>query len=373
MAHIGSQEQLLSVVPNAARLKSDGYVYLDEPRFLPNPGHLGPETPEWLDGSGRSYFVPDGGAAVLLSDATASLGITAYYSSGELNVLTVFPDVHPLTTDLRGYRNDGTFISPPMSVAGLKDDKFLGSKRNVTTSVMEAVIYDSVTGLSTPDISVVSNPARVASLQNNPSLPPFEAQDVTPAVLTAIEDGIYYGLAPQMNLVPTTEHPNNWLLENYGRLTLEGFASLSDGSSLRFSFRYSPNSIFTVDNGFLYAFSEFLILDLDAEIQTPILTEFDIFGCSLEDGFGFGRKRFDEKGIFSLFSLDTGEELVSIALGDKIHDVDYLGDGRFRYLADSGNGLIRGEFGVVPVPAAAWLFFSSLLGLTAVRKMIRNV
>ena len=75
--------------------------------------------------------------------------------------------------------------------------------------------------------------------------------------------------------------------------------------------------------------------------------------------------------MIGVFSLEDGSEIASLELDGRVYDVEYLGDGKFTYLADIDGALIRGQVQVVPLPAAVWLFATALFGLLSLRRMSR--
>lgn len=374
---VGLDEQLLAVAPFQAELKQDGYVYLEESKYSVSSTRdvFGQQTPVF-QGSGNTVYVKNSGASLTLSSDgiwlshslrsplvnTKSLVIDEY--SGQPYEETVF------------YKSDGSRVNVPLNdingVVGVNGQKIYGARTRREEGVYE--FYDAETDqVARVAIPTFDQLSRNEIIRANPSLAFYIVSPADPLILTpgsvealgvfAVEDGITYGVVP----------PINFDARGFAASLLWSrtapFALFADGSSMRYSGSADFLTGANVENGVIFKDSTFGTPD--GVLKTALGLD-HILGISTADNFGFGigGVGYDDN-ILSIFSLDDGAEQAFIDIAGRVYDVDYLGDGKFTYLADIDGKLIRGQVQVVPLPAAVWLFATALFGLLSLRRMSR--
>lgn len=383
---LGVEERLLEVAPYQAELKQDGYVYLDESRYVE------PYTVAERDGvleavptvgSGRAVYVPNASAPVLLSDKAVFLRRT---NNSPLVAIFDSTGIYHLDQEEIFYRLDGEKVdSPsygfgyPASVRGVSGEKIISIDSSVGAEA-EYTIYDAQSGvlsnfvlpqvdpLTLPQFIEVFGNVLVTLGRSDPTFLstflPLNTSPVNAVSIFAIENGIIYGYAMAVN-ANAGANPNTQSLLS---TAVAPFALFPDGSSVRYLGGPVNNPETEVEQGVIFNGGSFATADGEVKFTSP---HSDIFGVSVADGFVYGTGSFFNPDTLGIFSLEDGAEIASLDVGGKVYDVDYLGDGKFNYLADIDGALIRGQVQVVPLPAAVWLFATALFGLLSLRRMSR--
>jgi hypothetical protein len=257
-------------------------------------------------------------------------------------------------------------------VVGVNGQKIYGARTRREEGVYE--FYDAETDqVARVTIPTFDQLSRNEIIRANPSLAFYIVSPADPLILTpgsvealgvfAVEDGITYGVVP----------PINFDARGFAASLLWSrtapFALFPDGSSMRYSGDADFLTGANVENGVIFKDSTFGTPD--GVLKTALGLD-HILGISTADNFGFGIGGVgSDDNILSIFSLDDGAEQAFIDIAGRVYDVDYLGDGKFTYLADIDGKLIRGQVQVVPLPAAVWLFATALFGLLCLQRMSR--
>ncbi len=366
---LGAGEHLLEVAPFRAELKANGYVYLDEPKSTSVLGTI-------IEGSGNVVYVPNSASPILLSNNGDEL--IRSNTSSLMRVVNVI-DINRNIQETVFYRPNGESVNAPVNemgaIFGITDQKIFGRKL-VRGEPEVYSVYDAESevlssfGLPTVDPLTLPQFAKAALpymffLISDPALFPLSTAPVSAITIFAMENGVVYGQAQTVN--PNTEANFN-TQSTISRLNAP-FALFPDGTSMRYDGALAD--VFDggeVEQGVIFSGGGFGTADGNVK-STSLGAE--ILGVSLEDGFVYGKGNFFNPNMIGVFSLEDGSEIASLELDGRVYDVEYLGDGKFTYLADIDGALIRGQVQVVPLPAAVWLFATALFGLLSLRRMSR--